>query len=164
MGENLVIVDGFLGRDAKCHEFGEPENRRLVANLNLATSKIVNDKKYTEWHRIVVFSKAGSKMANALQTMYKTGKAVLAKGELRTREWSEKCECGKEHRRFSTEIHITGFDGSRVRLLGSSPAKAPEAPAIEAMPPELEKAEAEAKADNPIQASKTEKKGKSKNK
>jgi len=163
MSENLVIVDGFLGRDAKCHEFGKEDNRRLVANLNLATSKVVNGNKYTEWHRIVVFSKAGSKMATALQTMYKTGKAVLAKGELRTRAWSEKCECGKDHRRFSTEIHVTGFDGSRVRLLGSAPAKAPEAPPVDAMPPELEKAETEARSDNPIQtADGTEKKAKKK--
>jgi len=159
MGENLVLLDGFLGRDAQCTEFGEKDNRRLVANLNLATSKVVNGERYTEWHRIVVFSKLGTKMSNALQELYKKGKQVAVKGELRTRAWKQDCsDCGKPQDRWSTEVHVTGFDGTRIRLLGSAP-KQPEPPITESdIPPEVKASDADQQArpyddpklDNPI--------------
>lgn len=105
---NVVMLIGHLGRDA---ELRYTPGGVAVATLNLATSKVWNDKQgqkqeKTEWHRVVLWGK----LADALAEFLTKGKQVYVSGELQTRQWDDKDGV----KRYTTEIR-----GDRVVLLGS---------------------------------------------
>ena len=105
---NKVILVGNLGRDA---ELRYTPGGAAVANLNLATTEVWNDKssgqkqEKTEWHRIVLWGKS----AESLSEYLTKGKQIYVEGRLQTRKWQDKDGNDK----YTTEIR-----GDRIVLLG----------------------------------------------
>jgi single-strand DNA-binding protein len=106
---NRVILVGNLGGDA---ELKVLESDNAVASFNLATSerwtdKISGDRKEkTDWHRIVVWGK----QATALAEYLVKGKQVLVEGSLATRSYDDK----HGERKYVTEVKARS-----IVLLGS---------------------------------------------
>ena len=109
---NKVILVGNLGKD--------PEVRRTTAgdpivNLSLATSESWRDKasgerkERTEWHRVVIFNEGLGRIADQYLTK---GAKVYVEGMLRTRKWQDT----EGHDRYSTEIHLTPYNGTLTFL------------------------------------------------
>ena len=122
--ENLVILIGNLGADPEVRYMpdGTP-----TATMRLATTKRYKDKagekqEHTEWHRVVGYSQ----IAKFAGEYAEKGNQVYARGELRTRKWTDKD--GQE--RYTTEIVCRYFQ----LLSGKRQGEAAEVPAEE-MPP-----------------------------
>ena len=104
---NKVIIVGNLGRDA---EVRYTPGGAAVANLNLATTDIWNDKagqrqERTEWHRVAVWGKQAETLAEYLTK----GKQIYVEGSLQTRQWDDR----DGNKRYTTEIRA-----DRIVLLG----------------------------------------------
>ena len=104
---NKVIIVGNLGRDA---EVRYTPGGAAVANLNLATTDIWNDKagqrqERTEWHRVVVWGKQAETLAEYLTK----GKQIYVEGSLQTRQWDDR----DGNKRYTTEVRA-----DRIVLLG----------------------------------------------
>jgi single-strand DNA-binding protein len=103
---NKVILLGNLGRDPEVKQMrsGDP-----VVNLRIATNDTWRDKETgerrerTEWHSVVIFNPALSKVA---EQYLKKGSKVYVAGRLRTRTWQD--EAGGD--RTTTEIVLGGPD------------------------------------------------------
>jgi single-strand DNA-binding protein len=110
-GINKVILVGNLGRDP---EVKAASNGSAIANLALATSESWKDKntgqkqEKTEWHRISIFGKLAEVAGNYL----KKGSKVYIEGQLKTRKWQD--QTGAD--RYTTEIVVSGFNGSLQML------------------------------------------------
>jgi single-strand DNA-binding protein len=98
-GVNKVILLGNIGRDPDIRTLpgGSP-----VANLSLATSEFVKDKRgekqeRTEWHRCVAFGRT----AEIIRDYAAKGSKVFVEGRLQTRSWEKDGE-----KRYATEIII----------------------------------------------------------
>jgi single-strand DNA-binding protein len=110
-GINKVILVGNLGRDP---EVKTASNGSAIANLALATSESWKDKntgqkqEKTEWHRISIFGKLAEVAGNYL----KKGSKVYIEGQLKTRKWQD--QTGAD--RYTTEIVVSGFNGSLQML------------------------------------------------
>jgi single-strand DNA-binding protein len=122
--ENLVILIGNLGANPEVRYMpdGTP-----TATMRLATTKRYKDKKgdkqeHTEWHRVVGYGQ----IAKFSGEYAEKGDQVYARGELRTRKWTDKD--GQE--RYTTEIVCRYFQ----LLSGKRQGEAAEVPAEE-MPP-----------------------------
>ena len=106
---NRVILVGNLGGDA---ELKVLESDNAVASFNLATSERWPDKgsgerkEKTDWHRIVVWGK----QATALAEYLVKGKQVLVEGALSTRSYDDK----HGERKYVTEVKARS-----IVLLGS---------------------------------------------
>lgn len=111
-GLNCVQLIGRLGADP---EIRRTNDGRPIANFNLATSETWRDKssgerkERTEWHRVVIFNEALTKIA---EQYLKKGDQVYIQGSLATRKWEKD---GVE--RYSTEVVLKAFD-SKIVLLG----------------------------------------------
>lgn len=95
---NKVIVMGNLGQDP---ELRYTQNQTAVATLNVATTDVRVDQagqrqEFTEWHRVVVWSKQAENCAKYLTK----GRPVLVEGRLQTRSWEDKTGA----KRYTTEI------------------------------------------------------------
>lgn len=95
---NKVQIIGRLGRDPKLRysQSGSP-----VCTLSVATDEGYTDRDgkkvdRTEWHRVVLYSKA----AENCNQFLKKGSLVYVEGSLQTRKWQD--QQGQD--RFSTEI------------------------------------------------------------
>lgn len=110
-GVNKVILVGNLGKD--------PEVRYMltgdaVANLTLATSEQWKDrqtgeqKKKTEWHRVVIFGK----LAETAGQYLRKGSKVYIEGALKTRKWQN--QQGQDQ--YTTEVVVQGFGGTMQML------------------------------------------------
>lgn len=134
---NKATLIGNLGRDP---EVRSTQNGKSVVTLNIATSESWKDartgdrKERTEWHRVVVWNEGLGKIAE--QYLVK-GAKVYVEGKLVTTKYTD--NAGIE--RYSTEIHLTPFNGVLTfldskatgdRLSGNSPrsAAAAHAPAM----------------------------------
>ena len=100
---NKVILVGNLGRDP---EVRYTQNGNAVANINLATNEVWNDKsgqrqERTEWHRIVVWGK----QAEIAKEYLSKGRQIYVEGSLQTRQWEDK----DGHKRYTTEIRCQRF-------------------------------------------------------
>ncbi len=100
---NKVILVGNLGRDP---EVRYTQNGNAVANINLATNEVWNDKsgqrqERTEWHRIVVWGK----QAEIAKEYLSKGRQIYVEGSLQTRQWDDK----DGHKRYTTEIRCQRF-------------------------------------------------------
>src|SRR6476659_111584 len=104
---NKVIRVGNLGKDP---EIRRTQDGRPIASLSVATSESWRDrttgerKEKTEWHRVVVFNEALSKVA---EQYLKKGAKVYLEGKIRTRKWTD--QGGVE--KYSTEVVLENFDG-----------------------------------------------------
>jgi single-strand DNA-binding protein len=78
---NQVIIKG---RMADKPEARKTTNGKMVCNFTVATSRIWNEKEYTEWHRCVVWGALADGVAS-----FDKGTPVLAEGNLRTSSYEK---------------------------------------------------------------------------
>lgn len=120
-GVNKVILVGTLGRDP---EMKYAANGNAIATLGVATSEQWNDKstgqkqEKTEWHRVVIFGK----LAEIAGQYLTKGSQVYLEGKLQTRKWQDQ-NTGQD--RYSTEVVLSGFDGTMQMLGGNRQGDAP---------------------------------------
>ena len=126
---NKVILIGNLGRDP---EVRYTQGGSAVANLNLATNEVWNDKdgqkqERTEWHRVVVWGK----QAEIAKEYLVKGRQIYVEGSLQTKQWEDK----DGNKRYTTEIRcqrflmIGGRGGEmRTEAGAAAPAGEPEMP------------------------------------
>ncbi len=98
MSVNKVLLIGRLGANPEVRYTG---NGSAVANFNLATDEVWNDKngqkqKKTEWHRVVVWGK----LAEFAEKYLTKGREVYVEGRLQTRSWDDK----DGNKRYTTEV------------------------------------------------------------
>lgn len=84
---NKIMLIGNLGRDPELRQAGD----RAVAEFSLATTEKWRDqsgqeKSQTDWHRIVVWGRAGENCAKYLAK----GSMVYVEGSMRYRDWTDK--------------------------------------------------------------------------
>ena len=96
---NKAILIGNLGADP---EVRYTASGAAVANFNIATSEVWNDKsgqrqERTEWHRIVVWGRQAETCGEYL----KKGRSVCVEGRIQTREWEDR----GGQKRYTTEIN-----------------------------------------------------------
>lgn len=121
-GINKVIIVGTLGADP---EVKYAANGNAIANLSVATSEEWNDKatgqkqQKTEWHRVSMFGK----IAEIAGQYLRKGSQVYLEGKLQTRKWQD--QNGQD--RYTTEVVISGFDGT-MQMLGGGNRTGGEAP------------------------------------
>lgn len=115
---NRAQLIGNLGRDP---EIRDVAGGTRVANFSVATSESWKDKatgekkERTEWHRIVVWNDG---LVNIIEKYVKKGSKIYVEGEIQTRKWFKKGDAeADENARYSTEIVLTGFNGT-IKLLG----------------------------------------------
>lgn len=113
---NKVILVGNLGADPEVKSFA---NGGKIANLRLATSETWKDKQTgerkekVEWHSITLQSDG---LVNVAEKYLRKGSKVYIEGKLTTRKWQD--QSGND--RYSTEIHVGGFDGKLAMLDGAN--------------------------------------------
>jgi single-strand DNA-binding protein len=100
---NKVILIGNLGRDP---EVRYTQNGNAVANINLATNEVWNDKsgqrqERTEWHRVVVWGK----QAEIAKEYLSKGRQIYVEGSLQTRQWEDK----DGQKRYTPEVRCQRF-------------------------------------------------------
>ena len=100
---NKVILIGNLGRDP---EVRYTQGGSAVANINLATNEVWNDKsgqrqERTEWHRVVVWGK----QAEIAKEYLTKGRQIYVEGSLQTRQWEDK----DGQKRYTTEVRCQRF-------------------------------------------------------
>lgn len=109
---NKVILVGALGRDPEIKSF---QNGGRVCNMSLATSESWKDrttgerKERTEWHNVTL---NGDGLIGVAERFLRKGSKVYIEGQLRTRKWQDRN--GQD--RYTTEIVVSGFNGSMVML------------------------------------------------
>ncbi|WP_321277116.1 single-stranded DNA-binding protein [Thiomicrorhabdus indica] len=114
-GINKVILVGTLGADP---DVKYAANGNAIANLSVATSEEWNDKntgqkqQKTEWHRVSMFGK----LAEIAGQYLRKGSQVYLEGKLQTRKWQD--QNGQD--RYTTEVVISGFDGTMQMLGGGN--------------------------------------------
>jgi single-strand DNA-binding protein len=122
-GVNFAALLGNVGRD--------PEIRQLnsgapVASFSLATSETWKDrttgerKERTEWHQVVCFNEG---LCKVIEKYVRKGSKLFVKGIIRTRKWQ--AQDGGD--RWTTEIHLSGFDGQLVLVDRASGDRPPPA-------------------------------------
>jgi single-strand DNA-binding protein len=104
---NKVILVGNLGRD--------PEVRKKIANLTIATSESWTDKssgerqEKTEWHRVVIFDE---RLSDVAEKYLREGSKVYVEGALQTHKWTD--NSGQE--KYTTEVVLQRFRGNLTML------------------------------------------------
>ncbi len=114
-GLNKVQLIGNLGRDP---EVRSTQNGKKVVTLNIATSENWKDAsgnrvERTEWHRVVIWNEPLGEIA---EKYLAKGAKVYIEGKLTTRKWKDP----DGHDRYSTEIHLTPYNGT-MTFLDSAP-------------------------------------------
>ena len=111
---NKVIIIGNLGRDPEVRTF---QNGGKVCNLRIATSETWKDKstgerrERTEWHSVAIFSEG---LVRVCEQYLRKGSKVYVEGQLQTRKWQDQ----SGHDRYTTEIVLSGFNGTLTMLDG----------------------------------------------
>src|SRR5260370_9865520 len=108
---------GNLGRDP---EVRPTQGGKQVVALNIATAESWRDAtsgdrvEGTEWHRVVIWNEGLGKIAEKYLVK---GAKVFIEGKLVTNKWTD--NAGVE--RYSTEIHLTPFNGELTFLDSKRP-------------------------------------------
>jgi single-strand DNA-binding protein len=111
---NKVMLIGNLGADPDVKTLA---NGNKVVNLSIATSESWKDKttgekkERTEWHRVVIWNEG---LAGIAEKYLGKGDKIYVEGELQTRKWQDQ----EGNDRYSTEIVLTGFNGTLTMLSG----------------------------------------------
>jgi len=110
---NRVQLMGNLGRDP---EVRTTQTGKTVVTLVIATGESWKDERgnrveRTEWHRIVIFNEGLGQIA---EKYLQKGSKVYLEGKLSTRKWQD--QSGAD--RYSTEIHLTPYNGVLIFLDG----------------------------------------------
>ena len=109
---NKVILLGRLGSDP---EIRVSQDGNKIARLSLATSESWKDKETnekrekTEWHRIVIFSKGLSDVA---ERYLKKGSLIYVEGQIKTRKFTD--QSGME--KFTTEVVLQQYNSTLTML------------------------------------------------
>jgi single-strand DNA-binding protein len=95
---NRVVIMGNLGQDP---ELRYTQNQTPVCTLSVATTDYRTSpdgqrQEFTEWHRVVVWSKQAENCSKYLTK----GRTVLVEGRLQTRSWEDK----QGQKKYMTEI------------------------------------------------------------
>ncbi len=110
-GINKVILVGNLGAKPEV-KYGSTGN--AMTNLSVATSESWTDKntgqkqERTEWHRVSLFGK----LAEIAGQYLDKGSKVYVEGRLQTRKWQD--QSGAD--RYTTEVVVSGFNGTLQML------------------------------------------------
>jgi len=108
-----VQLIGNLGRDP---EVRTAQTGKTVVTLVIATGESWKDERgnrveRTEWHRIVIFNE---RLGQIAEKYLQKGSKVYLEGKLCTRKWQD--QSGAD--RYSTEIHLTPYNGMLIFLDG----------------------------------------------
>lgn len=104
---NKASLIGNLGRDP---EVRTTQSGKQVVTLSIATSESWRDShsgervERTEWHRVVIWNE---KLGAIVEDYAVKGAKVYVEGKLVTNKWTDNAGID----RYSTEIHLTAFDG-----------------------------------------------------
>lgn len=110
---NKVILIGRVGKDP---EIRATQSGGTIANMSLATEEKWRDKqsgeqrKRTEWHRVVCFN---DQLSEIIKKYVRKGALVYIEGQLTTRKWTD--QQGVE--RYTTEVAMPRFGGV-LKMLG----------------------------------------------
>ena len=105
---NSITIIGNLGRDP---EIRETQKGSQFATLSVATNRMVQGERETDWHKVVVWD---TKITEVLQKYTHKGSKVLLRGRLTYKKWTN-----KEGVEMTTaEIHLDRFD-SQMKLMDS---------------------------------------------
>ena len=104
---------GNLGRDP---EVRTAQTGKTVVTLVIATGESWKDERgnrveRTEWHRIVIFNE---RLGQIAEKYLQKGSKLYLEGKLCTRKWQD--QSGAD--RYSTEIHLTPYNGVLIFLDG----------------------------------------------
>ena len=113
---NKVQLIGNLGRDP---EVRSTQSGKKVVTLNIATGESWKDAsgnkvERTEWHRVVIWNEG---LGDIAEKYLVKGAKVYVEGKLTTRKWQD--QDGND--RFSTEIHLTPYNGTMTFLDSKRP-------------------------------------------
>jgi len=133
---NRVFLIGHLGGEPEIRYISQTE--RPVARFSLATNEVYFDqvtnenKRRTEWHRIV----AWGKLAEFCEKYLTKGKQIYIEGKLRTRTWEDKSGI----KRSTTEVEAQSIIllGRKEETVEVVPSEEVEVDNIEENPPEDE--------------------------
>jgi single-strand DNA-binding protein len=109
---NKVILVGRVGKDP---EIRNTQDGKGIASFTLATSEAWRDKasgerkEKTEWHKVVCFNEALSKV---IEAYVKKGSQVYIEGQLQTRKWTDKDGIEK----YTTEVVLQKYRGELTLL------------------------------------------------
>lgn len=123
-GMNMAVLLGNVGRDP---EVTHTSSGGKIARFSIATSEQWKDKasgekkERTEWHNVVVFNEG---LVSVVEKYVAKGQQVMVRGAIRTRSWEDKDQV----KRWTTEIHLSGFDASLVLCGKGDGSKRPPAP------------------------------------
>jgi single-strand DNA-binding protein len=129
-GINKVILVGNLGQKP---EVKFASNGNAIANISVATSESWTDKntgekqEKTEWHKVSLFGKVAEVAGQYLDK----GSKVYVEGKLQTRKWQDKSGAD----RYTTEVVVSGFNGTLQMLDGRSSGTQSNTPVAQATPP-----------------------------
>jgi single-strand DNA-binding protein len=128
-GINKVILVGNLGAKP---EIKYASNGNAISNLSVATSESWTDKntgqkqERTEWHRVSLFGKVAEIAGQYLDK----GSKVYVEGKLQTRKWQD--QSGQD--RYTTEVVISGFNGTLQMLDRRDDSNSPMQPQSQPQP------------------------------
>jgi len=133
---NRVFLIGHLGGEPEIRYISQTE--RPVARFSLATNEVYFDqvtnenKRRTEWHRIV----AWGKLAEFCEKYLTKGKQIYIEGKLRTRTWEDKSGI----KRSTTEVEAQSIIllGRKEETVEVGSSEEVEVDNIEENPPEDE--------------------------
>jgi single-strand DNA-binding protein len=108
---NRVQLIGNLGREP---EVRSTQTGKKVVTLSVATSESWKDQsgnrvERTEWHRVVIWTEG---LGEVTERYLSKGSKIFLEGKLTTRKWED--EAGND--RYSTEIHLTPYNGTLTLL------------------------------------------------
>ncbi len=119
---NRVVIMGNLGQDPELRytQGQTPVCTLSVATTDYRTSQDGQKQEFTEWHRVVVWSKQAENCAKYLAK----GRSVLVEGRLQTRSWEDK----QGQKKYVTEIvaqNVQFIGGQRDRAAGAQQTDRP---------------------------------------
>ncbi|WP_428086940.1 single-stranded DNA-binding protein [Candidatus Thioglobus sp.] len=144
-GINKVILVGNLGQKP---EVKFASNGNAIANISLATSETWTDKntgqkqERTEWHRVSLFGK----LAEIAGQYLDKGSKVYVEGKMQTRKWQD--QSGAD--RYTTEVVVSGFNGTLQMLDSRNNSGAAPQPAGQQQPAPAPAAKAPIATQDPI--------------
>lgn len=120
---NRVVIMGNLGQDPELRytQSQTPVCTLSVATTDYRTSQDGQKQEFTEWHRVVVWSKQAENCAKYLAK----GRSVLVEGRLQTRSWEDK----QGQKKYVTEIvaqNVQFIGGQRDRAAGAQQSDRPQ--------------------------------------
>lgn len=102
---NRATLIGRVGIDPEVRSTTGSGSNNRVASFSLATTETWKGEggtmqEKTEWHRVVVWNRGASKLADFVEQYVKKGELLLVEGKITYRQWEDR----DGQKRYSTEI------------------------------------------------------------